>query len=172
MTHVFEPAPTGRARCRGCGLAIEKGALRFGERIPNPFGEGEASLWFHPLCAAFKRPESLLEALPGAPVSLEDVERVARASAVHRRLARVDGAETSPSGQALCRHCKQRIEKGTWRIRLAIYDAGRFASAGFLHLGCRPEYFEGHDVLEAMLHFSSKLDDEAREQLTSAYRAT
>ena len=52
MPHVFEPAPTGRAKCRGCGRAIAKGELRFGERLPNPFAEGEMTLWFHPLCAA------------------------------------------------------------------------------------------------------------------------
>ncbi len=56
MPHVFEPAPTGRAKCRGCGRPIEKGEARFGERIPNPFAEGETTLWFHPLCAAYKRP--------------------------------------------------------------------------------------------------------------------
>ena len=28
-----------RGRCRGCGDKIEKGALRLGERLPNPFAE-------------------------------------------------------------------------------------------------------------------------------------
>jgi hypothetical protein len=172
MAHLFEIAPTGRAKCRGCGLAIERAALRFGERVPNQFGEGEATLWFHPPCAAFKRPELLLEALPGAPESVadrDDLERIARTIAAHPRLARVDGAERAPSGQATCRHCKGRIEKGTWRIRLAIYDEGQFAGAGFIHLACRPAYFDGHDVLEPMLHFSSKLDEEERKDLARAY---
>jgi hypothetical protein len=175
MSHVFENAPTGRARCRGCGLGIERGALRFGEQVPNPFGSGEATLWFHPLCAAYKRPESLLEALPGAPEDLagrDDLSRVASASAAHRRLARVDGAERSPSGQASCRQCKQAIEKGSWRIRLAIYDEGRFNAAGFIHLACRAPYFENHDVLEPMLKFSPKLEDEERNELTREYQAT
>jgi hypothetical protein len=175
MPQVFEVAPTGRAKCRGCGLPIERGALRFGERVPNQFGEGEATLWFHPRCAAFKRPEPLLEALPGAPSSLpdrDDLERVARTSAAHRRLPRVDGAERAPSGQATCRHCKERIEKGSWRIRLAIYDEGQFGGAGFIHLTCRGSYFEGHDILEPMLHFSSKLGNEDRTELTAAYEAS
>jgi len=175
MPQVFEVAPTGRAKCRGCGLPIERGVLRFGERVPNQFGEGEATLWFHPRCAAFKRPEPLLEALPGAPSSLsdrDDLERVARTSAAHRRLPRVDGAERAPSGQAACRHCKERIEKGSWRIRLAIYDEGQFGGAGFIHLACRGSYFEGQDVLEPMLHFSSKLGDEDRKELTAAYEAS
>ena len=31
MAHVFESAPTGRAKCRGCGQPIGKGEIRFGE---------------------------------------------------------------------------------------------------------------------------------------------
>jgi hypothetical protein len=67
MSHVIEPATSGRAKCRGCGAKIAKGELRFGERLPNAFGEGEATLWFHPRCAAYKRPEPFLEALSGQP---------------------------------------------------------------------------------------------------------
>ena len=174
MPHVFEVAPSARSKCRGCGLPIERGELRFGERIPNPFGEGEATLWFHPLCAAFKRPEPLLEALPDAPESLADrdhLERAARTSTAHRRLPRVDGAERAPSGKATCRECRQPIERGTWRIRLVIYEEGRFSAAGFIHLACRSSYFEGHDVFEPMLHFSPKLEDEERQDLIRAYRA-
>jgi hypothetical protein len=58
MPHVFEVASTGRAKCRGCGEPIQRGDTRFGERLPNPYGEGEMTLWFHPRCAAFKRPVS------------------------------------------------------------------------------------------------------------------
>ena len=174
MPHVFEVAPTGRSKCRGCGLAIERGQLRLGEVIPNPFREGESTLWFHPLCAAFRRPEFLLEALPGAPETLADQEelgRVARASAAHRRLARVDGAERSPSSKAACRHCREPIERGTWRIRLVIYEEGQFANAGFIHLGCRAGYFEGHDVLAPLLRFSPKLDEQELDDLKKAYQA-
>jgi hypothetical protein len=35
MPHLFEPAPSGRAECRGCGRRIQRGELRFGERLPN-----------------------------------------------------------------------------------------------------------------------------------------
>ena len=42
MPHVIEAAPTGRAKCRGCGRAIARGELRFGERLPNAYGEGIA----------------------------------------------------------------------------------------------------------------------------------
>jgi hypothetical protein len=47
VPHVIEPASSGRAKCRGCDRPIAKGELRFGERQPNAFGEGEMTLWFH-----------------------------------------------------------------------------------------------------------------------------
>ena len=70
MTHVIEPASSGRAKCRGCEQKIAKGELRLGEKLPNPYGEGEMTLWFHPLCGAFKRPEVLLEAMEEARLAL------------------------------------------------------------------------------------------------------
>lgn len=174
MAHVFQPAPSGRAKCRGCGLLIEKGALRFGELIPNPFAEGETTLWFHPLCAAYKRPESMLETLgedvPNRPAP-EPLERAARVSSAHRRLPRIDGAERSPSGKATCRSCRQPIDKGLWRIRLKIYEEGLFSPAGFLHLTCRKAYFETNDILEPVLHFSPDLDEQDREELARALAA-
>ena|SRR5436190_43209 len=173
MPHVFEVAPTGRAKCRGCNRAIQRGELRFGERLPNPFGEGEMTLWFHPLCAAFKRPESLLEAIAGASeiaLDREALERVAHGSMAHRRLPRVDGAERAASGQAKCRSCRRPVERGTWRIRLVFYEDGRFAPGGFVHLACRTEYFEHRDVLDPMLHFSPDLSDDDRKDLVRAYR--
>ena len=41
MAHVIEHASSGRAKCRSCDQPIAKGELRFGERQPNAFGEGE-----------------------------------------------------------------------------------------------------------------------------------
>ena len=61
MTHVMELASSARSKCRGCGQRIDKGVLRFGERLPNPFAEGDMTHWFHPRCAAYKRPEALAE---------------------------------------------------------------------------------------------------------------
>lgn len=174
MPHVFETAPTGRAKCRGCGEAIPKGELRFGERLPNAFGEGEMTLWFHPRCAAFRRPESVLECLAETAESLpprEDLERVARGALEHRRLPRVNGAERAPTGQAKCRCCRNPIERGTWRIRLVFFEEGRFSPGGFIHLACHPVYFEGHDALEPVLHFTTGLDNSGREELIRAYRS-
>jgi len=168
MPHVFEPATSARSRCRGCEQTIARGELRFGERIPNPYAEGETTLWFHPLCAAYKRPEPLLEALAAAGPELperEALERAARASAAFRRLPRIHGAERAPSGQAKCRSCHARIERGTWRIRIVFFEEGRFAPGGYLHLACRDTYFEGHDPRAALLHFSSALSGAERDEL-------
>ena len=96
MAHVFENAPTGRAKCRGCGELIGKGEIRFGERLPNPFAEGEMTLWFHPMCAAYKRPDPMLEALAASTGEVADREKLefaAKRSMAHRRLERIDGAE-------------------------------------------------------------------------------
>jgi len=174
VPHVFEPASSGRARCRGCARPIQRGELRFGERLPNPFAEGEMTLWFHPACAAYKRPEPLLETLAQTPDGVperEALERAARASSAHRRLPRVDGAERAPSGQAKCRGCHQPIERATWRIRLVFYEEGRFSPGGFVHLDCRKDYFEGHDVLAPLLLFSPNLNDAERAELARACAA-
>jgi hypothetical protein len=171
VPHVFEPASTGRARCRGCGRAIQRGELRFGERLPNPFAEGEMTVWFHPPCAAYKRPDAVLETLAGTSVDVPDraaLERAAHASLAQRRLPRIDGAEKAPSAQAKCRHCREPIPRGTWRIRLVFYQDGRFAPGGYVHLDCRKAYFETDDVLEHVLHFSPDLDDEGRAELKRA----
>jgi hypothetical protein len=94
---------------------IERGELRFGERLPNPFADGEMTVWFHPLCAAYKRPEALLQTLDESPAEVPDreaLERAARSSLAHRRLPRIDGAERAPSAQARCRSCREPIARG------------------------------------------------------------
>lgn len=174
MPHVFEPASSGRAKCRGCGRPIGRGELRFGERLPNPFAEGEMTHWFHPLCAAYKRPDPVLELLGQTAEDVparEALERAAHGSSAHRRLPRIDGAERAPTGQAKCRSCREPIMRGAWRIRLVFYEDGRFSPSGFVHLDCRKAYFETDDVLDPVLHFSPDLAAEEREELTRATRA-
>ena len=170
MSHVFEPAASGRSKCRGCGRALAKGELRFGERLPNSFGEGEMTLWFHPMCAAYKRPDSMLEALAAAPPDMADreaLERAANTSKAQPRLPRIDGAERA-KGNATCRHCREPIPRGEWRIRLVFYDEGQFSPSGFIHVKCRGEYFATADILEQLLFFSHALDDAARDELRAA----
>ena len=168
MPHVIQSATTGRAKCRGCGERIVAGDLRFGESLPNPFAEGETTHWFHLDCAAFKRPAPLLETLEARTEPLDDALRLAaeaKLGIAHRRLPRVSGAERSPSGQAQCRSCHERIGKGVWRIPLVFYEEGRFAPAGFIHAPCAQAYFETTDVLPRLKRFSPTLSDEDLREL-------
>ena len=172
VTHLFEPAASGRSKCRGCARPIQRGELRFGERVPNNFGEGETTLWFHPLCAAYKRPQPLLETLAGTTDAVpgrEGLERTALGSVAHERLQRIDAAERSPSGQAKCRSCHEPIVRGSWRIRLGFYEEGRFAPGGYVHLACRKAYFETDEILDQVLHLSPALNDADREELIRAF---
>ena len=171
--HVFEPAASGRSKCRGCGRVLARGELRFGERLPNAFGDGEMTLWFHPACAAYKRPEAILEALaqmPEAP-DREALERIAKGSGAFKRLARIDGAERA-KGQATCRHCRNPITKGDWRIRLVFYEEGQFAPSGFIHIACGRDYFETGELIDHVLHFSSTLAEAERDELRGAFTST
>ena len=171
MPHVFEPAASGRSKCRGCGRSLQRGELRFGERIPNTFADGgETTLWFHPLCAAYKRPEPVLEALAHSVETVPDreaLERAALASLAQRRLPRIDGAERA-KGRATCRQCREPIPRGAWRIRLVLYDEGQFNASGFIHVTCAKDHFGTADIVGHLLHFSPALGDAEREELRSA----
>lgn len=167
MGHTIEPAASGRAKCRGCGEKIAKGELRLGARLPNPFVEGELTLWFHLECGAYKRPGPYLEAIrdhDGEPP--EDAPRLAREAELgleHHRLTRIDRASPAPTGRATCRHCKTLIEKGAWRIGLVYYEEeeGRFSPSGYLHPRCVGDYTGTRDVMARVRRFSPGLDDEA-----------
>jgi hypothetical protein len=170
MPHVFEPAASGRAKCRGCKQALPKDEIRFGERLPNPFAEGEVTHWFHPLCAAYKIPQELLDGIAAATSEVagrEAFERAAKFGIEHRRVPRIDGAERSPSSQARCRSCKETIEKGAWRIRLVFHEEGNFSPGGFIHFACRKAYFETDEILDRLLHFSPTLTEEDRKELAT-----
>ena len=162
MPHVIEPAATGRAKCRGCGQAIAAGVLRFGEKVPNPFGDGDTTQWFHLECAAFKRPQPFLETLEAGTPAGDDAESLKAEAArgvAQERLPRIDGAERDPSGRAQCRQCKTNIAKSAWRIKLVFYEEGRFNAAGFVHPGCAQAYFETTDVLPRVRRFAPGLGD-------------
>jgi Poly(ADP-ribose) polymerase and DNA-Ligase Zn-finger region len=175
MAHVLEPAPTGRAKCRGCGAVIAAKTLRFGEVLPNPFADGEMTHWFHPLCAAYKRPEPLLETLEGRPEPIEDQERLvaaAREGVAHPRLARVNGAERASSGRAECRSCHIPIAKDAWRIPLVFYEEGRFSAAGFIHVSCAAKYFEtATDVMPRIRQFAPGLTEGDVKEIESGLAA-
>ncbi len=163
MPHLIDAAPTGRAKCRGCGGKIAAGELRFGESLPNPFADGETTHWFHVDCAALKRPAPFLEAVAGAAQPLPERERLeseARRGLEHERLSRIDGAERAPTGRAQCRHCREPIAKDAWRMRLVFYEDGRFQPAGYVHPRCAAAYFGTADVLARVRRFAPDLGDE------------
>jgi hypothetical protein len=132
------------------------------------------TLWFHPLCAAYKRPQPLLEALDQTAETVADQESLRRAvlsSVTYPHIPRIDGAEKSPSGQAKCRSCHEPIERGSWRIRIVFYEEGRFAPGGYLHLGCRSAYFGTAEVLEPVLRFSPTLSAAEKSELAEAFES-
>lgn len=173
MPHIFELAPSARAKCRGCGLAIAKGELRFGERLPNPFADGEGvemTHWFHLWCAAFRRPEAFIAALPDAPGEIarkDEMLHEAELGVAHRRLPRVGGAERASTGRATCRACKELIAKDTWRIALVFYEEGRFTPSGFVHVACVPSYCETVAVMPRIRHFSPALTESDTAEIVS-----
>ena len=168
MLHVIEPASSGRAKCRGCGGKIPKDELRLGERVPNPFADGDMTLWFHLLCGAYKRPEVLLEALGETGVEVAERDALTAAAEhgiAHRRAPRIDGVQRAPSGRAKCRRCREPIAKESWRIPLVFYQEGQFEKSGFVHVRCAAEYFETADVLDRLRHFGVELGEEELAEL-------
>src|SRR6478609_5830487 len=129
MASVIERASSGRAKCRACGQAIAKGEERFGEALPNAYGEGESLFWFHLRCAACSRPESLLSALEqgqAAPAESEALQALAREGLAQPRLSRILRAERASSGRARCRHCRGLSEQATRRLWLPVFEEERF----------------------------------------------
>jgi hypothetical protein len=165
MPHIIERASSGRAKCRGCGEKIAAGEQRLGERLPNAYANEdglETTHWFHLTCAAFRRPEPLLEALSASADVVDDratLEREARLGVMHPRAQRVNSAERAASARAACRGCREKIDKGAWRIALVYYEDGRFTPGGFVHLHCAAAYFETPAILVRLRHFSPALTD-------------
>jgi hypothetical protein len=164
MSDVLLPAPTGRAKCRGCGRAIKAGDLRFGESAPNAYGEGETFYWFHPICAACMRPEKFQGALrstPGVP-DRDWLEKAVEAGLANERLARLAHAERSKSAKARCRSCREPIAGGVMRFALSMFEeGGRMAPIGFIHVECALAYFGTTDVFDRVEKLSPDLDAEA-----------
>ena len=158
----IQAAPTGRAKCKGCGQAIAKGELRFGETGPNSFGEGEATSWFHVACAALMRPDKLLPVLEAA--SDEQPEQAwlletARSGIEHHRLPRLLRVERASSGRAHCRSCRELIAKGDWRFALQMFEEGRPTPIGTIHVSCALAYFGTADVLERARRLTPDLSE-------------
>lgn len=153
MPSVIERAATGRAKCRACGRAIAKGDERFGEALPNAYGEGESLFWFHLRCAACSRPESFLPVLEQSQAEAPEraeLEALAQGGIARPRLCRILRAERASSGRARCRHCRELIEQGALRLALQMFEDGRFNSIGTIHAACAVHYFGSEPALERL----------------------
>lgn len=171
MPDSIQPAPTGRAKCRGCGKTIAKGELRFGEVGPNSYGEGEAVSWFHLSCAALMRPEKLAPVLESSGDELPERDWLAQTVQVgvaHERLPRLVRAERASSGRAHCRSCRELIAKGEWRLALQMFEEGRPNPIGTIHAQCAEAYFGTADVLERVRRLSPELSDQDLAELARA----
>jgi hypothetical protein len=160
MPDFLERAVSGRAKCRGCGRSIGKGDWRFGEALPNAYGEGESLHWFDLVCAACMRPEKMRDALRSSGEPVPDrawLERTAEFGALHPRLARLARAERASSGRARCQQCRELVEKDAWRLPLQVFEDGRMNAIGFVHLRCAPAYAETSDLADRIRHLSPDL---------------
>jgi hypothetical protein len=158
----IQAAPTGRAKCKGCGNVIAKGELRFGETGPNSFGEGEATTWFHLACAALMRPEKLQPVLETTTEELAErawLTETTRVGVEHPRLPRLLRAERASSGRAHCRSCRELIAKGDWRFALQTFEEGRPTSIGTIHVSCAEAYFGTADVLSRAQRLTADLSE-------------
>ena len=173
MPHTVAAATTGRSKCRACGAAIAKGELRFGERLPNPFGEegSETTHYYHLRCGAYRRPESFAEVLGSHAEDLPEPTALAEAVAFglsHKRVQRINTVERASSGRARCRHCREAIQKANWRIGLVFFEEGMANSAGFIHVSCAAAYFETDAILDRLQHFGRDLGEDEVAELQTA----
>ncbi len=172
MPDVLDIAASGRAKCRGCERVISKGELRFGESLPNPFGEGETHRWFHLVCAACMRPEQVLPVLDAHTGEVPErawLRGTAVTGIAHHRLPRLVRAERASSGRARCRSCHEPIEKGALRFALQMFEEDiRPAPLGFLHATCSEAYFGTRDVLERAVRLTAELPSDDSAELALA----
>src|SRR6516225_8680041 len=142
--HKIEPAPSGRAACRGCKQPIVKGVLRFAEEFQNPYSdEGGASYrYWHLPCAATKLANELDEALAQYDGSIEDRDSLEALVREHRR-PEMPYAERAGSGRARCRACDTVIKKGELRVAFERSFEGPMGpqkAAAYAHPKCVVRY--------------------------------
>jgi hypothetical protein len=146
MPHKVEPAPSGRASCRGCKLAIEKGKPRFGEEAPNPYSEdgGTSFRYWHLACAAPKLANEVGVALSAYDGPIEDRAAIEALVREHAR-PEMPYAERASSGRARCRACDTVLAKGELRVAFErVYESpiGPQKAAAYAHPKCVTRYLE------------------------------
>jgi hypothetical protein len=146
MAHKIEPAPTGRASCRGCKQAIAKGELRFGEEFQNAYSEdgGMSFRYWHLACAATKLANEVRDALAAYDGEVPDRGALEAVIEGHVR-PEFPYAEHAPNGRAKCRACEQSIKKGELRLafeRIFESPMGPTKGAAYTHPRCLTSYLE------------------------------
>jgi hypothetical protein len=146
MPHKIEPAPTGRASCRGCKQTIAKGDLRFGEEFQNAYSEdgGMSFRYWHLPCAAAKLANELRAALLAYDGDVPDRAALEALIDAHVR-PEFPYAERAPNGRAKCRLCDETIKKGELRLafeRVFESPMGPTKGAAYTHPRCLAGYLE------------------------------
>jgi hypothetical protein len=163
MADTIEEASTGRASCRFCKEKIEKGALRFGERVPSAFGEGEQTLWYHLLCAAERHAEKLSPALAEYAGEVPDratLESIVANGLQNPKLASVQKVDHAPTARAKCQHCHEAIAKGDLRVGVDRDTEGQMPAISYIHLACGPAYLGEAGLAEKLVRLSAGLPEE------------
>lgn len=131
----IERAASNRARCKACGVAIDKGELRFGAVVLDGY---DFTTWYHLACAQAQLPERLAPVLAAAGLSAD-----ALPAAPASGLARLMKVERAASGRARCQHCGVAIGAGALRVVVWLDPDPanpEFKRSGFIHLACAPAY--------------------------------
>jgi hypothetical protein len=171
MSDVIQPASTGRSKCRACREAIVKGDFRFGEQVVNSFGEGDALHWFHMMCAADRRPDKVKAAIEAHEGELPDREallEVASNGVANGELRFVSHIEKAPSGRATCQQCREKIDKGVWRVALDRSPDGVTPMGGSVHLTCAVDHLGSAGLAARLKRAAERLPPEDRDDALSA----
>lgn len=141
---TIEAAKSGRAKCRRCRQSIGKGELRLGEQVDNPYGEGDATLWYHLACGTIKRPQAFLVAEQSFSEEIPERSQLTLLAEAGQRLpclCQLAAIEAAPSGRARCQHCHELIEKGDLRlVRHNDADLMAVPTNSYIHLSCALKY--------------------------------
>lgn len=175
MGHIIEPAKSGRAKCRSCKKAIEKGSLRLGEEILDPFGSGGTThVWHHVDCAAEKKPDELKAAIADYPDEIpgrDALEKKIAESMEKLPPSTFPYAEKAPTGRSRCMACESNIDKDTLRVAVEReVDTGTFKTkgAGYLHPMCAADFTGDEEMFEKVKANSRGLSDEQLAELEAA----
>jgi hypothetical protein len=144
MAHKVDLATSGRARCRSCKQAIEKGVLRFGEEFKNPYSEdgGMSYRYWHLACAAAKMANELSPALAAFEGDVPERATLLELIAQNTKPT-MPFAERAPNARARCRACREGIAKDQLRVAFEREFEGPMGpqkGAAYAHARCLPAY--------------------------------